>query len=63
MWTNGLPDGFGIFIWADGGEFQGNFRNGKKEGDGVLKKAGLLYEGQFRNDKYHGEGKLRIEGD
>ena len=47
MWSEGLPDGYGVFTWADGGEYQGNFWNGKKEGDGILKMPGLLYEGWF----------------
>lgn len=50
MWADGYPDGHGVFTWADGGEYQGMFRNGKKEGQGLLVLNGVRYEGYFLND-------------
>ncbi len=42
---------------SNGDEYQGIFKNGKKDGKGVLKKKnGDVYIGNWRNDKPHGAG-------
>ncbi len=35
-YRDGLPNGFGKYVFADKGVFEGNFINGLKQGKGVL---------------------------
>ena len=34
----GKPDGFGVYIWKNGGMYQGEFKDGLKQGKGEWKK-------------------------
>lgn len=44
-----------------GYEYQGTFRNGKKEGYGKeTYPSGGYYQGQFKDNKKHGKGKLHF---
>jgi hypothetical protein len=63
--VNGLPDGYGTFIWANGNRYDGNWKEGKKHGYGVLYyENGAVYEGEFLNGERSGKGKLiSPEGD
>ena len=47
---------------ANGDFYEGQFKNGKKNGQGKMTHAnGSAYEGQFKNGKKDGQGKLTIE--
>ena len=60
-----LYHGWGILYSNDSNwiSYQGQFRNGFKEGRALLKfKNGITYDGQFRGDKIHGHGKIIKDG-
>ena len=43
--------------WLDGEKYEGEYRNGTKNGKGVLKFLdGSYYEGEFLNNEIHGKG-------
>ncbi len=43
--------------------YEGEFKNGVKEGRGQMKfKGGVVYDGEFRGDKIHGRGKIMKDG-
>ncbi|SMN01183.1 putative phosphatidylinositol-4-phosphate 5-kinase [uncultured Candidatus Thioglobus sp.] len=53
---NNLPNGYGSIDY-DNGTFEGNWKNGKRHGQGVYAWAsGDRYEGNWKNDKKHGQG-------
>ena len=44
-------DGYGVYIWANGDRYTGEFRNDKKEGHGTYKwKNGTVFEGNWKDD-------------
>ena len=46
-----MMHGIGIFKYADGAVYKGNYQNGKIEGKGTYKYAnGTVYEGEFKNE-------------
>ncbi|MGW8287947.1 MAG: MORN repeat-containing protein [Desulfobulbales bacterium] len=52
-------NGFGIYIFPEGGQYAGQFSEGKFAGEGSQEYAdGKRYEGMFANSSPHGEGKL-----
>jgi hypothetical protein len=66
----GKASGHWIETWADGGRYEGEYRDGEKHGRGTFIWAnGNRYEGEFRDDKFHGHGTSiwadgdRYEGD
>ena len=45
--------------YEDGGEYEGEFKNGKENGFGIKKgKDGQIYEGEFLDGMKEGKGKL-----
>ena len=45
-------EGYGVFNWPDGGRYEGNYVNEKKEGFGVFYwSEGRIYEGGWKNGK------------
>jgi hypothetical protein len=49
--------GYGIFIYADGVRYEGQFLLDKKEGFGIYKWTdGRVYEGWWHKGKQHGIG-------
>lgn len=45
-------NGQGVYKWVDGKVYEGNWRNGKREGYGILTYAdGRKYEGEHVEDK------------
>jgi len=56
---DGLFDGQGVYVGADGMRYDGEWKNGNLEGHGKLTFAsGLRYEGQFRANTYNGSGSM-----
>lgn len=50
-------DGYGKYIWANGDEYVGNWKNGEKEGEGTyIFATGSKYTGEFKNGKRYGKG-------
>jgi hypothetical protein len=50
---------FGTFTFASGNKYVGEFKNGKRHGQGTFTYAGgdgEKYVGEFKNDKYNGQG-------
>lgn len=58
--VNNLKNGKGVFIDKSQQIYIGEFKNGKKDGFGVLKgqNGSFIYEGQWKRNKYHGKGRL-----
>jgi hypothetical protein len=59
---NGLPHGFGKYIWENGDTYEGRWRNGMKHGRGVLitksDDGDIISRGTWRNDEFVGERKI-----
>ena len=54
-------EGMGIYIWNDGRQYQGQYKDDKKHGFGVYTWAdGRTYTGYWKNGKQEGEGKYYI---
>lgn len=56
--SQGLPDGKGTYTWANGDVYKGNWKDGHRNGEGILslKHAGIdsIMAGLWENDKYLG---------
>jgi len=63
--VNGLPEGYGTFIWDNGNRYDGNWKKGKQHGYGIMYyENGSVYEGEFINGEKSGKGKfISPEGD
>ena len=49
----------GVFKCADGSKYVGQFKKGRKEGQGITSfPDGSKYEGEYVNDKFEGQGVL-----
>jgi len=58
-WAHDLYHGHGTQTINGGSlKYVGDFREGKRSGEGVLENSGQKYVGQFANDKFHGKGRL-----
>lgn len=59
-WKNGVPSGKGTYIWSDGSNYQGNYEDGKKRGQGkyTFNLSKSYYEGSWSNGKPNGKGVL-----
>lgn len=54
--------GEGIYTWADGRRYEGQYEMDKKHGFGVYQWAdGRVYEGNWYNGKQHGQGKYVLQ--
>lgn len=52
-----MREGQAKFIWKNGEEFVGEWKNGRKDGYGVWKSPkGDFYEGEWKNNKQNGKG-------
>lgn len=57
---NGLPEGKGIYRWADGTFFDGYWKKGFREGAGrMIYSADSVITGYWKADKYTGKQNLR----
>ena len=56
--SNGQRNGVSIFVWQDGGFYEGCFYDRKRHGWGRwVSSNGNVYEGEWRASKMHGKGK------
>jgi hypothetical protein len=57
-WSNGKMHGQGIYMFANGFSYQGQFKNGVIDGFGTMTDptGRKLYEGDYVNGKMHGKG-------
>lgn len=47
----------GIYYYANGGVYEGDYKDGMKDGHGVCTYAsGEKYEGEWKNNKANGQG-------
>ena len=52
-------NGFGVYNWKDGRQYEGEFVNDKKHGKGKYKWAnGKVYDGMWKDGKQHGDGEF-----
>ena len=59
MLVNGKANGSWVEKWADGGHYEGEYRDGKKHGYGTITWSnGDRYEGEWRDGKEHGYGTI-----
>ena len=46
-----------MFVWQAGDKYEGEFKEGKKDGMGrLIRPNGEIYDGQFKDDLKHGRG-------
>ena len=55
-------DGKGIFNWGNECKYIGDYKNNKREGNGVYSYGCNLYDGNWLNNMPHGEGTLLHDG-
>lgn len=57
---NGNKEGHGVYQYKSGLRYKGSYKNGKKDGKGILYNYGdtIAYEGDFSNDVPHGIGRI-----
>ena len=55
QFSKGLPDGAGIYTWADGTSFNGQWKNGMKEGKGKMVYKDSVVTGYWKADRYIGD--------
>ena len=57
------PSGFGVYQFANGDEYEGEFKGGRKQGAGTLQFAnGDKYIGGFEKGEMGGKGVYKSEG-
>ncbi len=57
--VNGLRDGHGLYTWASGNRYVGEWSLDRQNGKGTLiLTSGAVYEGEFRAGREHGNGKM-----
>jgi hypothetical protein len=62
-WVNGLLDGEGVHIDADGNRFEGGFSAGRPNGKGrYYARTGEIFEGSFVHGLRQGKGRTRLAG-
>ena len=54
-------NGFGVYNWKDGRQYEGEFIKDKKHGKGKYKWAnGKVYDGMWKDGKQHGLGEYSV---
>ena len=64
--AGGRLNGKGVYSFANGARYEGDWEDGKSHGHGVCSCAnGNRYEGAYQDDKMHGHGRyfFRVSGD
>lgn len=52
-----VKHGFGVQVWKDGAMYEGEWRNGKANGQGKFSHTnGDIYDGEFKEDRAYGQG-------
>ena len=52
-----IPHGKGVMTETGGTKYEGNFKDGERDGNGMLKYAnGDVYNGEFKDGRMHGQG-------
>jgi hypothetical protein len=60
---NNRRHGYGIYRWADGGVYYGEFKENNQEGQGYQRwPSGTEYYGEWKNDMQWGEGVSQTNG-
>ena len=60
---NGNKHGYGIYRWADGNVYYGEYKQNYREGQGYYKQPnGDEYCGEWKNHKKWGEGVIKENG-
>ncbi len=55
--VNGMANGQGTVIYANGDSYEGEWKDNMFHGQGIYTWAeGHRYEGEFKNDMFHGQG-------
>ena len=50
-----MKNGYGVYTWADGSEFKGNWEENKITGYGIYTwEDGRVYEGYWKQNNMHG---------
>lgn len=62
---NGLAQGHGVLMWGKDSRFEGNFRDGKRNGYGTETQdpPGIRFEGEWRDGRPNGHGVLTYPSD
>ena len=65
QWVEGKADGYGRFIYPNGDQYMGSYKNDKANGWGVMHKndpelGPIILEGQYKDDILHGFGKIKM---
>lgn len=55
QFIKGMPDGKGIYKWSNGTYFEGQWKNGMKEGFGKMVYPDSVVTGYWKSDKYQGK--------
>lgn len=55
QFMKGVPDGKGTYTWSNGIYYKGQWKEGKREGQGKLVKGDTVVSGFWRDDVYMGE--------
>jgi len=58
QWVNDLQHGFGVETWEEGCKYEGEFKDGQKDGLGIYRWAdgGSAYHGRWRGNNISGPG-------
>ena len=54
QFIKGLPSGSGTYIWENGSYYEGQWKNGMREGIGKMVLSDSITAGYWKNDKYIG---------
>ena len=57
FFIRGRREGYGRVIYEDNSVYEGNFKNGMLEGEGICIERGIKYKGMFKNGKKSGIGR------
>lgn len=60
--SRGERHGYGVFVAENGNEYEGEWKNDKRDGEGTAKyNTGDMYIGSWKNCKRHGHGTMYVE--
>jgi hypothetical protein len=55
QFIKGMPDGKGVYTWANGTYFEGEWKNGMKDGKGKMVYGDSIVTGFWKEDKFQGK--------